>query len=270
MTASFWSDLPQLGKKIRAARKVFLVLDFDGTLAPLVDQPSMAKLPESVLRPLRRLVEIADVAVMSGRAMADVRRRVGIRAIAYGGNHGIEIVGPGVRYLNPVAQKLKKQTQTFFEAARLSFQDVPGVHIETKGFGLSLHYRHVPKTRLGFFKKRLAAFQETTHVDLFHWTKGHMVSEMRPQTGWDKGKALRHLWSRWGKPFVLCVGDDVTDEDMFRAMPKSGVSVKVGKGKTRARYRLARQIEVAQMLEWVIAQRPGKGKGADQFDRRIR
>lgn len=259
MTSSFWSDLAPLEKKVRAARKVFVVLDFDGTLSPLVDQPSMAKLPESVLRPLRHLAEISDVAVLSGRELTDVRRRVGIRSITYGGNHGIEIVGPGVRYLNPVARKLKKYTQTFFEAARLSFQDVPGVHIETKGFGLSLHYRHVPKTHLGFFKKRLAAFQETTHVDLFQWTKGHLVSEMRPQTGWDKGKALRHLWSGLGNPFVLCVGDDVTDEDMFRALPKTGIGVKVGKGKTYARYRLAQQIEVARLLEWLIVQLQKKG-----------
>lgn len=254
MTASFWSDLSSLGKKIRAARKLFVVLDFDGTLAPLVDHPSLAKLPESVLRPLRPLAELSDVAVLSGRELVDVRRRVGIRSIVYGGNHGIEILGPGVRYLNPAARKLKKYTQTFFEAARLSFQDVPGVHIETKGFGLSLHFRHVRKNHLGFFKKRLAAFQETTHVDLFRWTKGHLVAEMRPQTGWDKGKALRYLWSGLGKPFVLCVGDDVTDEDMFRALPKTGVGVKVGKGKTCARYRLVQQIEVARLLEWVIAQ----------------
>jgi hypothetical protein len=71
--------------------------------------------------------KLTDVAVLSGRAMADVRRRVGIRSIVYGGNHGVEIVGPGVRYLNPVAQKLKKQTQTFFEAARLSFPGCSGV-----------------------------------------------------------------------------------------------------------------------------------------------
>jgi small-conductance mechanosensitive channel len=94
--------------------------------------------------------------------------------------------------------------------------------LKKKGYGISVHYRRVRPARLGQFRKRLFALKQTTNALAFHWTRGHCVWELRPRARWDKGKALLKLWRRLGRPYVVAVGDDVTDEDMFRAVRGRG------------------------------------------------
>lgn len=235
----------------RLGKSFLCVFDFDGTLAPLVDHPARAGMSLSFRRELERLREKADVVVLSGRAVRDVRGRVGIRGIVYGGNHGVELEGRGQTYLHPAARRLKKHAGELFRRARRVFQDVPGVIVEGKGFGVSVHFRRVAPSFRPMFERGVRELKRETHALAFLWTRGHKVWDLRPPTGWNKGKALDRLWRRMDKPFVVCVGDDVTDEDMFRAVRGKGFGVKVGAERTGARYRLDSQKDVLRFIKWL-------------------
>lgn len=251
MTKPFWPSARFLEGELDRAEAVLVILDFDGTLAPLVDRPTRAKMSPTNRRALKNLTGAATVAVFSGRALSDVRRRVAVRPIYFGGNHGVEMAGPSFRYVNPRARRYRAHAPAFDRLARRVFDGIPGVHLEAKGFGLSVHYRAVPYGRMAEFNRRLAALKKETDAVRFHWTTGHLVWEIRPRVGWNKGQALLLLWRRLGRPFVVCVGDDVTDEDMFRAVRGCGVGVKIGRGRTEADFRLRRQGGVLRFLRWL-------------------
>lgn len=243
----FWRTLGA----VRISKPLLCVLDFDGTLAPLVEHAGRARMTPGVRRLLERLREMAGVAVVSGRALKDVRRRAGVRGIVYGGNHGVELAGRRQAYLHPAARRLKKHAGELLRQAQRIFKSVPGAFVEGKGFGVSVHFRRVPPRARGAFDRGVRKLKKETHALAFLWTRGHQVWDLRPATGWSKGRALQRLWRRTGKPFVVCVGDDATDEDMFRSVRGKGFGVKVGPGPTRARYRLALQNEVPRFLKWL-------------------
>lgn len=246
-TQPFWD----VAESLRLGKPILCVFDFDGTLAPLVDHPARAGLSLPLRRELEGLRGRAGVAVLSGRALRDVRRRVGVKGIVYGGNHGVELEGQGQAYLHLAARRLKSHAGVLLCRARHVFKDVPGVIIEGKGFGVSVHFRRVALPFRRMFDRGVRNLKRETHALAFLWTRGHKVWDLRPPTGWDKGKALDLLWRRMGKPFVVCVGDDVTDEDMFRSVRGKGFGVKVGGERTKARYRLTSQKEVPRFLKWL-------------------
>ena len=100
---------PRVTLQIRDARHILLLTDFDGTLTPIVERPELANLTENtrlVLEALARRYEFR-VGVISGRALADLKDKVGIPGIIYAGNHGLEIEGPEITFVNPVAEEIK-------------------------------------------------------------------------------------------------------------------------------------------------------------------
>lgn len=251
MTKPFWPAAASLAARLRPRGAPLVLLDFDGTLAPLVDHAARARLSLATRRELIRLRGGAVVAVISGRALADVRRRVRLPGLLYGGNHGVELAEKDELFLHPVARRLKKHAGELLRKARRVLAGLPGVCVEGKGFGVSVHYRTMPAKARGSFETLLRVLKKETHALAFQWTRGHKVWDLRPPTGWNKGRALTRLWRRSGRPFVVCLGDDVTDEDMFRAVRGKGFGVKVGPGPTRAEYRLASQKEVLLFLRWI-------------------
>lgn len=102
MTQPLFDHLPKLATSIAAARHFVLFLDFDGTLAPIVSDPTQAYMPAETRKSLTALAgtEKASIAIVSGRALSDLRERVGMRKITYAGNHGLEINGPGCNLWN--------------------------------------------------------------------------------------------------------------------------------------------------------------------------
>jgi trehalose-phosphatase len=251
VTKSFGPAAARLAARLRRGGAPLVILDFDGTLAPLVDHAARARLAGATRRELKRLRGRAAVAVISGRALADVRRRVRLPGLLYGGNHGVELAEEDGLFLHPVARRLRRHAGELLRKARRVLAGLPGVHVEGKGFGVSVHYRTMPAKARGSFETLLRVLKKETHALAFQWTRGHKVWDLRPPTGWNKGRALNRLWRRSGRPFVVCLGDDVTDEDMFRAVRGKGFGVKVGRGPTRAHYRLTSQKEVLSFLRWL-------------------
>lgn len=228
--------------------RVLVVLDFDGTLVPMRARPHLAELGADERATLRRLDRgRARVAMISGRAVADLRKRVGVEDILYSGVFGLEIAGPGWHYVHPQARRMQQALTDLVEGLGRLFADVPGVLIEDKGVGLSVHYRNVPGGRRKEFSRRLDHARSAAPRGL-RWRRGRLCWEVMPRTDWDKGDAATVIWRRLGRPFLLVIGDERFDEPMFRVAHERGAGVRVGRGSTEARHRLRDPYAVRRFL----------------------
>lgn len=255
-TPNLLESLPEIAQRVDEARSLLLGLDFDGTLAPICPWPEQVALPDPVREVLARLAGNPKITLMivSGRALDDVSRRVGIPGLIYAGNHGMEIQGPGLDFLEPTAAGLIEPLQNHTRALTERLREIPGTLVEPKGLTTSVHYRNVPPELRDAVEEAVKSVAESD-PDRFHVTTGHKVWEIRPSVPWHKGQAILWAIEHMDSPssqLVFHIGDDRTDEDAFASLP-AGVTVKVGPADapTAARYRLADPPAVASFLEWL-------------------
>lgn len=204
----------------RRTGHLVLLLDFDGTLAPIVDRPELAAMPPRTRRALLRLMAMDGVtaAVVSGRGLADVRERAAIPGIAYAGNHGMEIEGAGLHRIHPEAAAARPLLQAAAARIEADLEGIDGAFLEDKGLTLSVHYRMAPDHAEEVREIVLEAADGHPELQV---TEGKMVLEVRPRVEWDKGRAVIFLLDQMRPPAdapVLYLGDDRTDEDAFRAL----------------------------------------------------
>jgi alpha,alpha-trehalase len=234
-------------------RTTAIFLDYDGTLTPIVEDPKKATLPDKTGKVMKRLAEHYSVAIISGRDLADVQNMVGIGDIAYAGSHGFDITGPGGKYRN---QEIGKRFLPILERAerelRKAMRDIPGAKIEHKRFAIAVHYRQAKRANINTLKQRFDDI--SSHYPELRKSTGKKVIELRPNVDWDKGKAMLHiletLYTNGSRILPLYIGDDITDEDAFRAISARGIGVVVGSEKryTAAHYALRDPGEVAKFL----------------------
>ena len=144
---------------------------------------------------------------------------------------------------------IRPTIQALAEKAKTALAGFPGVLIENKGLTMSVHFRRLPPPFRRRFNRSLAAFRLGTAAFPIRWRRGKKVWEALPRVNWNKGRALTELLRRTGTAVPVAVGDDVTDEDMFQAVGRKGVSVRIGKsGTSRAMYYLPRQEDVPRFL----------------------
>jgi trehalose 6-phosphate phosphatase len=219
-----------------------LAFDFDGTLAPLVADPAAAVLPPQTAEPLWRLALRVPCVVISGRARADVLARLKNIPIAeVVGNHGSE---PWVD-----SEPLRAQVARWLPILTKQLGPIPGILLEDKGCSLSIHYRHVldPDKILTTIREVI----ETLGVGrILH---GKYVLNLLPAGALDKGAGLRRAMAALGRTRALYVGDDETDEDVFRLPAEAGVlGIRVGKqGSSSAPLYLWDQPEVDTLLRYL-------------------
>lgn len=240
-------------------KNLFIFLDYDGTLTPIVDTPDKAVLSretKALLLKLSRL-PLFTLAIISGRSLGDIKGMVRLPKIIYAGNHGLELEGPGLRSVSPIPPSysviLKKLKCKL--AARLSH--IPGVIIEDKGLTLSIHYRMAPKKNHKIIAKIVAdAMRSCSAQKVAGVNPGKKIIEIRPLKGSDKGKIASWLLARQyfllnEQPVVsIYIGDDITDEDAFNALRDKGMTVFVGRSRTSpAQYYLKDTKEVIKFLE---------------------
>ena len=262
-----WTE--KLLDAIASHPRVLVALDFDGTLVPMRARPHLASLGADERATLRRLDRgRSRVAMISGRSVADLRRAVGVPELLYSGVFGLEIAGPGWRYVHPKARRMQQALSDLVEGLSKLFSDVPGVLVEDKGVGLCVHYRNVREDRRKEFMRRLAHARSASHGGL-RWRRGRLSWEVMPRTDWDKGNAAKLIWSRLGRPYLLVIGDERFDEPMLRVAYDRGVGLRVGRGSTEARHRLRDSNSVRRFLRG-LAERVG-GRSADpRFARRLK
>lgn len=211
------ADPVQLASVMGRPSDHLVIVDFDGTLAEIVDRPDDAVLAPGALQSLRRLARATTVAICSGRDVDDLRARtVGADAILVGG-HGARIVDGDATLVELVDVDAVVHTLDDVESdVRTLLEDRPGWLVERKPTSLAVHHRLVPvddeSARLPALRSLLSRhLQEPPGFELL---EGKSVVELRPD-GVDKGRAVEWLLRYAPGRLPLVIGDDVTDEDAF-------------------------------------------------------
>lgn len=226
-----------------------LFLDLDGTLAPLARRPSDVVLGSEVIDLIGRLREAFEhaLAVISGRDISDLDRLLAPLRLPLAGQHGAERRDARGRlhHADPGAAEALAEARTVL--ARFA-ADNPGIELQDKGLSLSLHFRRAPQhaQRARGLLKQL----EPSLGQRFLIEEGKQVLEVRSR-GCNKGSAITDFLGEapFSARLPVFAGDDLTDEDGFRAVNAAGgVSIKIGDGPTHARYRLP---DPAGMLAWL-------------------
>jgi len=214
-------------------------LDYDGTLTPIVDDPDDARLSESMRAAITALAATTLVAIVSGRDLDDVRAKVGIDGLAYAGSHGFD-----VRLPDGAAEQFAVDALEELDAAQAVLEarvvEVPGARVERKRFAIAVHDRAVDDPVL---RERLASIvaEIGRAHDGLRSTGGKRIHELRPDIDWDKGRAIELLLSELDAEdrIPIYVGDDLTDEDGFRAVVARGGIAVVVRGEADERDTLA-------------------------------
>ena len=237
--------------------RVALFFDYDGTLTPIVSRPDLAIMAEDMRETVNNLARLCPVAVVSGRDREDVEKLVQLDSIFYAGSHGFDIAGPSGERMQqrqgesfvPLLREAEAQVQSGLEG-------MEGALVESKKYAFAVHYRLVSEAD----KPRLDKVVDEAAARFPDLRKkgGKMVYEILPRMDWDKGKAVDWLLEGLdlNHPDVLpfYLGDDLTDEDAFRALQGKGIGILVAEdpAETKARFLLSDVEEVKVFLDRLI------------------
>lgn len=224
--------------------------DFDGTLAPIVTQPDKASLPLGILQRLIELSAYAPVAVITGRSLDDIRARLGFEPEFTVGNHGLEGI-PGWEPRAQAFERLCRDWQRQLAAAlndRRAFD--PNIWVEDKRYSLSVHYR-LARDHAQASTQLTALFGSL--VPAPRVIAGKCVFNLLPPGGADKGTALNELMTVSGARSAIYVGDDVTDEEVFRLDRQDLLSVRIERdANTAAPFFLHHRLDLFHLLDELI------------------
>ncbi len=234
-------------------KRIALFLDYDGTLTPIVETPDKAVMPEDMRETVIRLSRYCTVGIISGRDLEDVKDKVGIDSIFYAGSHGFDISGPeGLEVRNEIGTEYLPVLDLAEKELCAAIGHVNGVLVERKRFAIAVHYRLVDLENVEMVEaavdKVVAAHPELRKA------YGKKIFELQPDIDWHKGKALLTLLRTLnldGKEVLpVYLGDDVTDEDAFRALQGRGIGIVVWDKpyETAALYSLKNPGEVKEFL----------------------
>ena len=212
-----------------ADKRVAVSLDYDGTLTPIVDRLGDAVISESMREVVRGLARRCSVCVVSGRDRAVVQQLMGVDDLVVAGSHGFDIWSPAG---GAIEREEGKGYAGLLEEVTGLVSDrvaaVRGALVEPKKSSVAVHYRLVDEREWPRIKAIVDAVL-AAHPDALRMTPGKMVYEIQPKLGWDKGSAVLYLLEALGLDregaLPLYIGDDITDEDAFRALSGRGILV---------------------------------------------
>jgi len=231
-----------------ASSNVLLAFDFDGTLAPIVSNPTVARMRPITRRRLASVARRYPCVVISGRSRTDLQKRVGGLPIFHlSGNHGLEPWGQTPAY--------EKQVRRWVERLRRTLR-YPGVTIEDKKYSLTVHYRNARRQReaLGAIEEALQGLRGARSLG------GKHAISVVPRGAPTKGAALERARRLLACDTAIYIGDDQTDEDAFGAARGDRLlAIQIGaRRNSRAEYRLKSQAEIDMLLNALLAFRPAR------------
>jgi trehalose 6-phosphate phosphatase len=227
--------------------KTLYAFDFDGTLARIVSTPAEARMSATTELLLKQLSNNVPTAIVSGRSVADLKRRIDCKPEYLIGNHGLE----GLK-LSQVPLKAAEDTCNLWRKALGRFEFESGIEIEDKTYSLAIHYRRArQKTKAKIkIKNVLMKLDPLPRI-----IPGKAVLNLVPSGAPHKGAAVLDLIKDSGMKHIFYIGDDDTDEDVFGLPYDHGqiMTVRVGKKKnSQAKYFIDRQFEINRLLKLLI------------------
>ncbi|XP_025407559.1 alpha,alpha-trehalose-phosphate synthase [UDP-forming] 2-like [Sipha flava] len=248
-----------LSKYIGDTRKLALLLDYDGTLAPFVLRPNLAVLPPETKSILERLSIIPDVYIyiISDRNVYNLKEMVGIESFTYVGYHGMDILRPdGSKFSYPVPVEYKKKVEALAIILRRQACKY-GAWLETKSFLLTYHFRGVPPE----YRPEILVTAKRVILEAgFKLIQADCTLEAKPPVQWDTGRACLHIINtdfglKWSENIrIIYAGDDITDEDAMKSLKGMAATFRVTQShvvKTSAARRLPNTESVLTMLKWI-------------------
>ncbi len=254
-----WQELDKITPKLEQKSPKVLFLDFDGTLTPIVKSPKEARLSLKTKNLLQKLSTKKDVylIIISGRKLEDIKSKIKLPNIIYAGNHGLEGEIFDQYYSFPIPDKIAVILKSIRKLLDKIADQFTGVFIENKGTTLSFHYRLANKQQIPdikvLFEKTLQPYIKNESISIL---SGKMVFDVMPKIHWNKGSfaklAVDKIRARAKiTPLVISIGDDATDEEIFRKIDQ-GITIKVGREqKSNAKYLLNNTKDVFKFLGWV-------------------
>lgn len=231
------------------ASKRLLIFDYDGVLSPFVDNPADAKPSKKVMNILEKLSKdpLNDVAIISGRSKNDLESWLGKLPIDFGAEHG------SVTKINGKWQTANNESNDWKAILKPLLEkqasQSPGSFVEVKQNSLVWHYRaakpYYAQKSIATIKTNLKPIIKSFGIKMY---MGNKILEFKHQDI-NKGIAAKTLLTRKFYDFILVMGDDYTDEDMFKAVPKKAFTIKVGPGRTAARFRILNQSRVLSFIK---------------------
>ena len=261
---------PQIQQSLQEAGRVVLLLDYDGTLAPIVDRPDLASMPLETRETLVELRALTSpdpdliIGIISARSLEDISARVGIDGLLYAGNHGLEIRGPQLEFVHAEALKIKGSVDQVYLQLKEKLAVHPGAFAEHKGLSLTVHYRLVDDEGIEAVKDTVdKTVRPAVEIGDLVVSPGKMALEIRPNISWDKGSTISAIVAAIGtepadsnpparERLVMYFGDDLPDEAGFGvAQDTGGMGIFVGTSEqpTRAHYRLDSPQQVGETLQ---------------------
>ena len=245
--------MQDIAQRYRKAAKRHLFLDYDGTLVPFSRHPKLAIPNQELISLLHKIAsdEKTIVTIISGRDSQTLEEWFDMLPLNLVAEHGASVRRKNGRWKHhrEIDQSWKPVMRPTME---LYAQRSPGSFLEEKTHTLAWHYRNV-LPELGFIRSRelLDNLHHLVRNTPLQIIDGNKVIEIRI-SGVDKGSVARQFLQDENYDFVMAVGDDKTDEDMFRALAERAVTVKIGPGHTAAQYNLSNQQEVIHLLNQLI------------------
>lgn len=261
--------LHQIKSEIDKSEKVFLFIDYDGTLTEIKNKPEYAK-------PGKKLIEFINtinnpkfaIIIISGRPLKDLAKilnKMDLTKINLIGNHGAEIkfaaINNNVYKYSNISMLNYKTIKILKKKIREYAHDIENSQIEEKPFSFAFHYRNSPLKEMAKIKELINYLEEQKKIFKFRYLKMKKVIEVMP-VNLNKGSVIPIILKKYVKStkytkniFIICIGDDITDEDLFNAN-KTGINIRVSRPhsltKTAASYYLKNPDEVLSFLEKIV------------------
>ncbi|WP_438433830.1 bifunctional alpha,alpha-trehalose-phosphate synthase (UDP-forming)/trehalose-phosphatase [Gorillibacterium sp. sgz500922] len=259
------SDFPAIQTAYRQAGKRLLLLDYDGTLVGLKSVPGLAK-PDAELKKL--LTALRDdprntVVIVTGRDRPVIEQWLGELDLPIVASHGLWLRKPGGDWQSAI--KVDKEWMEPVRHILEMYTDrMPGSLIEEKEYSLAWHYRQCEPDMVAMKKDELReALLSLTRSMSIGVLEGNKVLEVKDSRV-NKGSGVQLMTRDEEYDFILGAGDDLTDEDLFAALPEGAYSIKVGKGSTGARYQLKSYKELRQLLKKLAEAGTAEQQAADR------
>lgn len=246
-------------QRIERANALTLLLDFDGTLSPIVPRPEDAYLPARTRRILKKMSRSLPVCIITGRPLRVIQKKMGIPGLYYGASHGLELSLGRTLVVRRIPRSVLCALADIRAGVRRLRVRYPRLINEPKPFAVTFHYHLLSKLDARLFEQDITdLFGKARKYSSLRVFRDKKTVDIVPSLNWTKGDAarfiLRRLAQKTGKRSLpIYIGDSGTDEDAFRAL-KKGITIRVGNAQSSAaQYYFRNRREVDLFLFWLAA-----------------